>query len=149
MRALVTGAAVVLLAWLFLAGFGGITVLSPAGLDIRLESDYAEAQAVYQANETERARIAAELERSRAELAAQTNGEAQTTLRVLAVVTGLTVAAVVWARRPARALPPARLLAYIDAHYEPGRAEADMVDGEWAVVDHDKREIVPASRLFR
>lgn len=143
MKALVTGVAAVLLGWLFVAGFGGITVRSPTGLDVQLESDYAAVQLSAQRNETERTRIAAELEQSRAALAAQAGAEQQVTLRLFAVVAGLVAVVVVVARRKEPPTPTPAILAYIAANYPAGsNVSPGYVDGQWVVLDDDNELIV-------
>ena len=124
--------------------FGGLAVTpSPTGgYGVTIESDYAAVQAMRQRQETERARIAATVAT-----------EQQATVRIvvpLALLTvGATVAAVAWSRRPHRpAAPPAQLVMYVASHYLPGQASVDQVNGEWAVVDHERREIVPARLLL-
>ncbi len=155
MKALATMAAVVLMMALITIGFGGLAVTpSPTGgYGVTIESDYAAVQAMRQRQETERARIAAAAAVEQAAIAATVATEQQATVRIvvpLALLTvGATVAAVAWSLRPHRpAAPPAQLVLYVASHYLPGQASVDQVDGEWFVVDHERREIVPARLLL-
>ena len=96
--------------------------------------------------ETERARIAAAADIAITEQREQT---ARVVVPVTVLIVGATVAAVAWSRRPHRpAAPPAQLVLYVASHYLPGQASVDQVNGEWAVVDHERREIVPARLLL-
>ena len=153
MKALVTAVAAVFIMALLAMSFGGLAVTpSSAGYGVSIESDFARVQLDAQRNQTERARIAAAAEVERAALAAQVASEQQETVRIvvpLALLTvGATVAAVAWSRRPHRpAAPPAQLVLYVASHYLPGQASVDQVGGEWVVVDHERREIVPARLL--
>ena len=126
--------------------FGGLMVTpSPAGYGVSIESDFARVQLDAQRNQTERARIAAAADIAITEQREQT---ARIVVPLALLTVGATVAAVAWSRRPHRpAAPPAQLVLYVASHYLPGQASVDQVNGEWAVVDHERREIVPARLL--
>jgi hypothetical protein len=147
MKALVTAVATVLVVVALATTFGGLAVTpSSAGYGVSIESDFARVQMDAQRNETERARIAAAADVAITEQREQT---ARVVVPVTVLIVGATVAAVAWSRRPHRpAAPPAQLVLYVASHYLPGQASVDQVNGEWAVVDHERREIVPARLLL-
>jgi len=147
MKALVTAVATVLVVVALATTFGGLMVTpSPAGYGVSIESDWATVRMDAQRNETERARIAAAADIAITEQREQT---ARVVVPVTVLIVGATVAAVAWSRRPHRpAAPPAQLVLYVASHYLPGQASVDQVNGEWAVVDHERREIVPARLLL-
>ena len=154
MKTLATAVAMVAIVVALAMSFGGLAVTpSPTGgYGVVIESDYAQVQALTQRHETERARIAAEAAVEQAAIAATVATEQQTTVRIvvpLALLTvGATVAAVAWSRRPHRpAAPPAQLVMYVASHYLPGQASVDQVNGEWCVIDHERREVWPARLL--
>lgn len=154
MKAIAMAVSTVFIVALLAMSFGGLAVTpSPTGgYGVAIESDYAQVQALTQRHETERARIAAEAAVEQAAIAATVATEQQTTMRIvvsLALLTvGATVAAVAWSRRPHRpAAPPAQLMVYVASHYLPGQASVDQVNGEWCVIDHERREVWPARLL--
>ena len=146
MKALVTAVATVFIVVALATTFGGLMVTpSPAGYGVSIESDFARVQLDAQRNQTERARIAAAADIAITEQREQT---ARVVVPLALLTVGATVAAVAWSRRPHRpAAPPAQLVMYVASHYLPGQASVDQVNGEWAVVDHERREIVPARLL--
>ena len=147
MKALVTAVATVLVVVALATSFGGLSVgSSPTGVDVSIESDFARVQMDAQRNQTERARIAAAADIAITEQREQT---ARVVVPATVLIVGATVAAVAWSKRPHRpAAPPAQLVMYVASHYLPGQASVDQVNGEWAVVDHERREIVPARLLL-
>ena len=147
MKARVTAVATVFIVVALVTTFGGLAVTpSPAGYGVSIESDFARVQMDAQRNQTERARIAAAADIAITEQREQT---ARVVVPLALLTVGATVAAVAWSRRPHRpAAPPAQLVMYVASHYLPGQASVVQVNGEWAVVDHERREIVPARLLL-
>lgn len=151
MKTLATAVAMVAIVVALAMSFGGLAVTpSPTGgYGVVIESDYAQVQALTQRHETERARIAAAAAVEQATIAATVAGEQQTTLRIVVPLVALllagTVVAVVRSKRVTA--PPAQLVLYVANHYLPGQASVDLVDGEWCVIDHERREVWPARLL--
>jgi hypothetical protein len=151
MKTLATAVAMVAIVVALAMSFGGLAVTpSPTGgYGVAIESDYAQVQALAQRHETERARIAAEAAVEQAAIAATVATEQQTTVRIVVPLVALllagTVIAVVRSKRVTA--PPAQLVMYVASHYLPGQASVDQVNGEWCVIDHERREVWPARLL--
>ena len=151
MKTLATAVAMVAIVVALAMSFGGLAVTpSPTGgYGVVIESDYAQVQALTQRHETERARIAAEAAVEQAAIAATVATEQQTTVRIVVPLVALllagTVIAVVRSKRVTA--PPAQLVMYVASHYLPGQASVDQVNGEWCVIDHERREVWPARLL--
>lgn len=151
MKSLLTVLLIIFIVVTTLTLFGGMQAsYSPAGgWGMQVESDWAATRSIEEKEKTKRAEIAAGLSRSLAET------QAATTRLVVPIVAGaiVTVAALyLWTRRPVRPqpapAPPPALLIYLGGHYLPGQADIEWIDGEWAFVDHSRREIVPARLLL-
>lgn len=143
---LVSATLVVAFFLIVFGGSGAVDVSIGSG-GASVTSRMAEIVTVKEQNRTERTRI---------EQREQTERWLATTkfLRWFAVAAAVTliayaVAAVAMkrAQQPA-ALPPAELMLWMQMQQLPG-ARVDVVDGEWAVVDDAKMEIVPWSTIKR
>ena len=155
MKTLLTVLLIIVIVVTTLTLFGGMQAgYTPAGgWAMQVESDWAATRATEEKEKTKRAEIAAGLSRSLAET------QAATTQLVVIIIAGAAVilgGLYLWTRRPVRpqpapalpTSPPAALLIYLGGHYLPGQADIEWVDGEWAFVDHSRREIVPARLLL-